>query len=66
MSLRDMIKGHDRDTMRDTKINVVSLNCVQKSRDMHFLKFVSLNLAQGHNPGTRHDCVPDKSMPDLN
>ena len=57
-------KGHDRDTIRDTKIRVVSLNRVQKSRDTIFLKFVSLSFAQGHDSGTRHDRVPDKSMPE--
>ena len=65
VSLRDTIKGHDRDTIRDTKIVSCSLLIVSlKSRDTNFLKFVSsLSLAQGHDPGTRHDRVPDKSMP---
>ena len=63
MSLRDTIKGHDRDTIRDTKIVSCPLIVSLKSRDTNFLKFVSLSLAQGHDPGTRHDRVPDKSMP---
>ena len=63
VSLRDTIKGHDRDTIRDTKIVSCPLIVSLKSRDTIFLEFVSLRLSQGHDSGTRHDRVPDKSMP---
>ena len=63
VSLRDTIKGHDRDTIRDTKIVSCPLIVSLKSRDTIFLEFVSLRLSQGHDSGTRHDRVPDKSRP---
>ena len=37
------------------------LSCLWNRRT-HFLKNVSLNFIQGHDPRTRHDHVPDKSM----
>ena len=65
LRLRDTIHvpGISGTRLRDTKIVPCPLTVSLKSRDTHFLKFVSLNLAQGHDPGTRHDRVTDKSMP---
>ena len=64
MSLRDTIKGHDRDTIRDTKIVSCPLIVSLKSRDTIFLEFVSLRLSQGHDSGTRHDCFLDRARPE--
>ena len=67
--------GHDRvqnwgtrlgDTIRDTIFRVVSLIVSLRTGDTIFLKIVSLSFLQGHDWGTRHDRVPDKSTPDSN
>ena len=52
-----------RDTIRYTKIRVVSLIMSLKSRDTFVFENVSLNFVQGHNSGTPHDSVPNKSIP---
>ena len=60
---RDTIWGHVRDTIRDTIFRVVSLIVSLRTGDTIFLKIVSLSFLQGHDWGTRHDRVPDKSTP---